>query len=89
MLLCKHTYESLCPILMQSELTYSFIRLECAVPKLWGSRVIGTAKGSSGPMDFAFDGEAVSFYLGKIRSKCTLMALLRHSVLLNDDFCPR
>ncbi len=37
--------------------------LECAIPTLWGSRVIGTANGSSGPMEFAFDGEAVSFTL--------------------------
>ncbi len=51
---------SLCPILMRSELTYSFLLLECAIPKLWGSRVIGTANGSSEPMEFAFDGEAVS-----------------------------
>ncbi len=72
---------------MQPELTFFFLLLllECAIPTLWGSRVIGTAKGSSGPMDFVFDGEAVSFYLGKIRSKYTLIALLQHCVLFNDD----
>ncbi len=38
-----------------------FYIVECTVPTLWGSRVIGTASGSSGPMEFTFDGQAVRF----------------------------